>query len=112
MKKGLVIGLGLTAINFVYACSSVFTKMASREAWLSWHWGLWMAGTVGVMGLYAVLWQQALARVPLAVAYMFRGMSLIFVLVLSAWFFGESITARNVWGAVLIVFGIVLYSRT
>lgn len=110
MKRILPMAAALTALNFVYAGTSVCTKMASRTAWMSKEYVLWMAGAVGVMGLYALLWQQALARVPLAAAYVFRGTSLIFILLLSAWLFGEPVTARNAAGAVLIVCGIALHA--
>lgn len=111
MKRFLQTAAALTGINFVYASTSVCTKMAARETWMSEGYLLWMSGAVGVMGLYALLWQQVLARVPLAAAYMFRGTALLFVLLLSALLFGEPVTTRNLVGAVLIVGGIALYGR-
>ena len=85
--------------------------MASRKEMLSWPYLLWIAGAVGVMGLYALLWQQVIARMPLSNAYMFKGTSLIFVLLFSALLFGEAITLNNVIGAVIIIIGIVLFSK-
>lgn len=69
-----------------------------------------MAGAVATMGLYALLWQQALRRVPVATAYVFRGTALLFVLLISHFLFGEPVTARNLIGAGLIVGGIALYA--
>ena len=111
MGKGKGLFFGLIGVNFIYACTSVFTKMASRQEMLSWPYLLWIAGAVGVMGVYALLWQQVIARLPLSTAYMFKGTSLIFVLLISALLFGEAITLYNVMGAVVIVVGIVIYAK-
>lgn len=102
----------LIGINFIYACTSIFTKMASLSDFLSLPYMLWLAGAVGVMGVYAVLWQQIIKRMDLSVAYMFKGSSLLFVLLFSVMLFGETITVCNVIGATLIVGGIVLFAKT
>lgn len=111
MGKRTRLFFGLVGVNFVYACTSIFTKMASRQEMLSWQYLFWIAGAVVVMGVYALLWQQVIARMPLSTAYMFKGTSLIFVLLFSAMLFGEVITLNNVIGAVVIIVGIVLYAK-
>lgn len=104
--------LAMIGINLVYACTYICMKMASSHAFLSAPYVLWVLGAVGVMGIYAVLWQQVLARVPLSTAYMFKGTSLIFVLLLSALLFHEGITWQNIIGSVIIVSGIILYAKS
>lgn len=101
----------LLGINVVYACTSICTKMASRQEMLSWPYLFWIAGAIGVMGIYALLWQQVIARMPISTAYMFKGTSLIFVLLISALLFGEAITLNNVIGAVIIIIGIILFAK-
>ena len=103
--------VALVGVNFVYACTSICTKMASQYVILSWFYLLWIAGAVGVMGLYAMLWQQVIARMPLSTAYMFKGTSLIFVLLISALLFGEGITTNNIIGSAIIIVGIVLFAK-
>ena len=63
------------------------------------------------MGAYAIGWQQILKRVELSTAYMFKGTSLIFVMLLASLFFGETISIMNIVGAVVIVAGIILYAK-
>ena len=109
-KKGLM-WLALVGINLIYACTYICMKMASPHEFLSLPYTFWILGAVGVMGIYAVLWQQVLARVPLSTAYMFKGTSLIFVLLLSAILFQEGITWQNVVGSLIIVSGIILYAK-
>lgn len=101
----------LIGIYAIYACTAIFTKMASRQEMLSWPYLFWIAGAVGVMGVYAVLWQQIIKRMPLSTAYMFKGMSLVFVLLISALLFGEAITTSNLIGSAIIIVGIVLYAK-
>lgn len=101
----------LIGINIIYACTAIFTKMASRYGFLSWNYMLWVIGAVLVMGIYAFLWQQVIKRIPLSTAYMFKGTSLIFVLLLSALLFGEQITISNILGSVIIISGIALFAK-
>lgn len=79
---------------------------------MSFSYLLWIAGAVGVMGVYAMLWQQVIARLPLSTAYMFKGTSLVFVLLFSALLFGEAITLNNVVGSAIILAGIVLFAKS
>ena len=101
----------LIGINLIYACTAIFTKMASRYGFLSWNYILWVLGAVMVMGVYALLWQQVIVRMPISTAYMFKGTSLIFVLLFSVLLFGEAITLNNVIGAVIIIAGIILFAK-
>ncbi len=104
--------LALIGINLVYACTYICMKKASGFEFLSSAYILWTVGAVIIMGVYALLWQQILARTPLSSAYMFKGTSLIFVLLLSALMLGEGITTNNIIGSVIIVSGIFLYARS
>ena len=103
--------LFLIGVNLIYACTTIFTKMASREEMLSWPYLLWIAGAVGVMGLYAILWQQVIKRMEISTAYMFKGTSLIFGLMFACLLFGEQITLNNIIGAAIIISGIALYAK-
>lgn len=78
---------------------------------MSIHYLFGLSGAICVMGVYAILWQQVLKRIELSTAYMFKGTSLIFVLLLAALLFGESITWTNIIGAVIIILGIALYAK-
>lgn len=103
--------ISLIAINMLYACVSIFTKLASQQEFMSWEYVLAFFGAVMVMGVYAVLWQQVLKRIELSVAYMFKGTSIVFVMLLASLLFGEQITWSNIVGAIIIVIGIVLYAH-
>ena len=111
MKGKLPIYCALLGANLVYACESVFVKLASAQEQFSLKYFLFLACAVCVLGIYAIVWQQIIKRIPIAEAYMFKGTALIFVLLISALFLGEGITLFNVLGAAMIVSGIFLYAR-
>lgn len=103
--------MALIGINLLYACVTIFTKYASQQEMMSMRYLLGLGGAIAVMGIYAILWQQVLKRIDLSTAYMFKGTSLVFVMLLAALFFGEAITWMNVLGAVIIIFGVTLYAK-
>ena len=88
----------------------VGTRFAAGEDFFSKGYILSFLGAIGVMGIYAVLWQQVLKYIELSVAYMFKGTALIFTMLLAYWLFGEPITTNNIIGAAIIIFGIILYN--
>ena len=101
----------LVGINLLYACVTLFTKYASQQEFMSFSYCLGLLGAIGVMGIYAICWQQILKRVELSTAYMFKGTSLIFIMLLAWMLFGEQITLNNIIGACVIIIGIVLYAK-
>ena len=101
----------LLLINLIYAVVSILTKYTSQQEFLSWRYICGLAGAVGVMGIYAILWQLVLKRVELSLAYMFKGTSIVFVMLLAYWLFSEQITWNNIIGAMIIILGIVLYAN-
>ena len=101
----------LVGINFLYACVTLFTKYAAQQEFMSMPYCLALCGAIGVMAAYAICWQQVLKHIDLSTAYMFKGTSLIFVMLLASAIFGEAITMMNVIGAVVIVLGIILYAK-
>ena len=110
--RSWMIYIVLIGINMLYACVSLFTKYASQHEFMSWNYMCGLIGAVCVMGLYAVLWQQVLKRIELSLAYMFKGTSIVFLMLLAYVLFGEQITWNNIVGATIIISGIVLYAQS
>lgn len=105
-KYGLLVG-----INLLYAFVTLFTKYAAQHEFFSMSYCMGLCGAIGVMGAYAICWQQILKRIDLSTAYMFKGTSLIFVMLLAFVIFRETITLYNIIGATVIILGIILYAR-
>ena len=103
--------VALVGINMLYACVGICTKMAALQPPMSWPYLLWFGGAVAIIGAYAILWQQILKRIELSTAYMFKGTTLIFTMLIAALLFGEAITVPNILGSLIIITGIVLLAR-
>ena len=112
MQNRITMISALIGVNMLYACVGICTKMASLQQFLSWQYLLWFGGAVAIIGLYAILWQQILRRVELSTAYMFKGTTLIFTMLIAALLFGESITLPNIIGSIIIITGITLLARS
>lgn len=100
----------LVGVNAIYACEAVCNKYASMYAFMSMQYILGIAAAVVVLGIYAIAWQQILKRIPLTDAYMFKGTSLVFVLLFSVLILHESITWTNLLGVGIIIVGTIFYA--
>ena len=73
----------LLLVSFlVYSLTGVFTKFASRQVFLSWRYFLLLGGAICVMGVYAVFWQQIIRRMPVSDAFMWKGTTIVWTMVL------------------------------
>ncbi len=95
----------------VYTGTTILSKYAAGEQFLSLPYILFMGGMVLVLGVYALLWQQAIKPFSPSVAYSNKSVTTIWTLLFSAVLFGEGITVGNVIGAILIVCGVVLVAQ-
>ena len=57
-----------------------------------------------------MFWQQIIKRLPLSTAYMNKAATVIWGLIFGSLFFGERVSAPKLFGAALIIAGIVLYA--
>lgn len=94
----------------IYSTVGIFTRLASDYDFLSWCYLLLVGAAVCVLAIYAVLWQQIIRRVNLSVAYMFKGLGVVFTLLICHFLFGEHITVNNIAGGAIIIAGITLFA--
>ena len=102
----------LIGVFLIYSLSSVLSKCASFFSFLSLRFLVCFACAILFLGIYAVLWQQIIKRIPISDAYMFKGVTIVFVMFFSCLFFGESISLYNCVGAGIIISGIALYAKS
>lgn len=69
-------------------------------------------GSLLALMTQALVWQQALKRYPLTVAYPFMSIVFLIIPVASYLVFGETISTGQIAGAVLIASGAVLVNRS
>ena len=91
---------------FLFSLSSVVQKIAARHPLFSWNWILLYGLSVGIIGVYAIAWQQFLKRLPLTTAYANRSMTMLWGMVWGALLFHETISWNMILGVAVIAAGI------
>lgn len=94
----------------LYSFSGVFSKMASVFDYLSIEFCFCYGGLILILGLYAIIWQQIIKRIPLTLAYANKAVTVIWGMIWGIVFFCESISATKLIGAVIVIVGVILYS--
>lgn len=99
----------ILAIAF-YSCVGICTRYAAEYPFLSMPYIAMVAGAVAILGIYAIAWQQIIRLMPISTAYMFRGLGIVFTLIMCHYIFNEAISTQNIVGSAIIIGGITLYS--
>ncbi len=94
----------------VYALSSVFSKMAAGEEFLSFRFCLFYGLLLLLLGLYAIGWQQIIKRLPLTVAYANKAVSVVWACIYGVFFFQEKLTMGKFIGGLLTIAGVILFA--
>lgn len=98
----------LATAFLVYSSESIFIKLASYEETMSVSFIIYYGLAICVLGVYAVLWQFVLKRIPLSIAFMCKSITIILILLIARMLFGETITINNILGSGVLLCGIIL----
>ena len=98
----------LHAIVFLYSVSELVMKLASAQPFLSFKWCALYALVILILGVYAIIWQQLLKKLPLNLAYANKSLTLAWGMLLGAVVFDEAITVPKVIGAATVLLGVIL----
>lgn len=82
--------------------------MAGMQAYLSVPFLLWCGGLLAVMAIYALLWQQALKKLPLMTAYANKAVVILWGFLWGRLFFHESVSKWKLIGAAVVMAGVYL----
>ncbi|MZK52789.1 transporter [Clostridium beijerinckii] len=104
IKTYVLLNIMLLMLSF----GGILSKLASKQIFLSIPFILLYFGTILVLFLYAIVWQQILKYIPLTVAYANKGVCLIWGLIFGKIFFGEIITFNMILGAIVVFLGILM----
>ena len=109
MEKSITLSriIVLLLIFLIYSSASVMMKFSSSSESVVVAL-LYLLGACGILGVYAILWQQILKFLPLSLAFMFKSVTVIYGMFFAFSIFGESISISNILGALLIIIGIVI----
>lgn len=99
---------GLQLIVAIYTLSGVLSKYAAGQSFLSWQFILLYGGEIGVLGVYAILWQQIIKRMDLSVAYANRSVALLWSMLWAVLFFHEKVSIQNIVGVLIVIAGTII----
>lgn len=68
-------------------------------------WLLLSLQCIGLL-LFSLVWQRILKRLQLSIAYLFKGTTIIWAMLLATIIFKETVTINNMIGGVMIIIGI------
>lgn len=99
----------LHGLLMVYSFSTVFSKLASGEPFLSFRFCLYYSVILILLGFYAICWQQIIRKLPLTLAFANKAVTVVWGLIWGSLLFHEQISGRKLIGAALVIAGIVLF---
>ena len=95
----------------LFSLGGVCTKMASQYDFLS-FWFIFFYGLVILnLGVYAIVWQQIIKKLPLNTAYSNKAITIVWGILWGFLFFRELITWNMIVGALIVIVGVVLVVR-
>lgn len=95
----------------VSSITGIISKLASQQKFLSFKFIVLYCFMILILGIYAIGWQQVIKRLPLTIAYTNKAVTVIWGIVFGKLFFDETITVKQIIGAVIIIIGIVLFVK-
>ena len=112
MNKKILSLLKLHLLVIVYSLSTVFSKFAGQQEFLSSKFIIFTILLFLCLGIYAFFWQKILSNFDLSVAYANRAADLLWGIILGAVFFSEKVTFTKIISVVLVFLGIILVIRS
>ena len=107
-KKKTILALNL--LLMVYSMSGICSKLAAKEEGITFKFCFYYACIIGLLGVYAIGWQQIIKRIPLTTALANKAVTVIWGLIWGLIFFKEEITPVKITGVLLVVAGVILYA--
>lgn len=108
MKQKIKTIVLLEIVFLIYSISSLFSKMATQNDPTIQKIILFYGIALCMLGIYAIIWQQLLKKMPLSVAYSNKGTVVIWGMIWGAIIFKEEITVKMLIGSAIIIVGIVI----
>ena len=104
-----IVLIALHVLLFIYSISGVLSKNASMEPFMSPMFILLYGGTIAILGIYAIGWQQIIKHPPLTLAFTNKAVTVVWGVVWGVLLYGEQITWPMIVGGILVIAGVVLF---
>lgn len=114
MKKKIAIKdlIYLQLIIIIFTISSVIAKFAAGQTFMSVRFILFYGLEIGCLGIYAILWQQAIKRIELSIAYANKAMGVLWSMIWAVIIFHNEITIQNIIGVLLVIAGTIVLNSS
>ncbi len=102
--------LVLHIMLLIYSLSGICSKLAAAEPVFSFKFCMYYAIVIGLLGVYAIGWQQVIKHLPLTTAFANKAITILWALVWGILFFHEGITVGKIVGIVFVILGVILFA--
>ena len=109
MNKNTKTILALNVLLMFFSLGGIFSKLASKQPFLSLKFILCYGALRFIMFVYAIGWQQVIKRLPLTMAYANRAVTIVWGIIWGLLFFNEKLNVGKIIGAVIVIAGVLLY---
>ena len=109
MNKNTKTILALNVLLMFFSLGGIFSKLASKQPFLSLKFILCYGTLLFIMFMYAIGWQQIIKRLPLTMAYANRAITIVWGIIWGLLFFYEKLNVGKIIGAVIVIAGVLLY---
>ena len=109
MNKNTKTILALNVLLMFFSLGGIFSKLASKQPFLSLKFILCYGALLFIMFVYAIGWQQVIKRLPLTMAYANRAITIVWGIIWGLLFFNEKLNVGKIIGAVIVIAGVLLY---
>ena len=101
----------LHLLLLLYSLGGICSKFAAQNEFMSARFLLFYGLVIVDLGIYALVWQQILKKLPLVTAFANKAITVIWGLIWGMIVFKETITIWNFVGAFIIIAGICMVVR-
>lgn len=107
-KKKFIDYVFLHIIIFQLSLGGIFSKTAASKEFLSFDFFFFYGLMILNLGVYAIMWQQVLKRIPLTTAFCNKAVGIFWGLLWGVFFFNEILTWNMIVGGIIVLFGVCL----
>ncbi len=100
--------LVLHVLVLFYSLSGICSKIAATQDFMSFKFILCYGGIIGILGVYAIVWQQVLKHINLTTAFCNKSAEMIWGILWGVLFFKEAIKWNMILGAVIVIVGVII----
>ena len=101
----------LQIIVMIFSLTSVTAKFASMQDAFTSSFFLFYGAELAILAVYALLWQQAIKKFDISVAYANKAMVLLWGLLWGTVIFRDAVNAKEIAGVALVIIGVIVINR-